>query len=83
LWAPSCFGYRETERLSRDEIRRSFLHFSDLDESYECSINSSMGRLAGVSVGETREQLLRAAADVFAERGYDAPGWLISPPLRA
>ena len=30
-----------------------------------------MGRVAGVSAAETRERLLRAAADVFAERGYD------------
>jgi AcrR family transcriptional regulator len=31
----------------------------------------SMGRIAGVTGAETRERLLRAAADVFAERGYD------------
>ncbi len=31
----------------------------------------SMGRIAGVTAAETRERLLRAAADVFAERGYD------------
>jgi AcrR family transcriptional regulator len=30
-----------------------------------------MGRIAGVAPAETRERLLRAAADVFAERGYD------------
>jgi AcrR family transcriptional regulator len=30
-----------------------------------------VGRIAGVSAAETRERLLRAAADVFAERGYD------------
>ncbi|MCF6475535.1 TetR/AcrR family transcriptional regulator [Nonomuraea sp. MG754425] len=30
-----------------------------------------MGRIAGVSAAETRERLLRAAADSFAERGYD------------
>jgi AcrR family transcriptional regulator len=30
-----------------------------------------MGRIAGVAAAETRERLLRAAADVFAERGYD------------
>jgi AcrR family transcriptional regulator len=30
-----------------------------------------MGRVAGVTAAETRERLLRAAADVFAERGYD------------
>ena len=30
-----------------------------------------MGRTAGVTAAETRERLLRAAADVFAERGYD------------
>ena len=30
-----------------------------------------MGRIAGVTAGQTRERLLRAAADAFAERGYD------------
>ena len=30
-----------------------------------------MGRIAGVTGAETRERLLRAAADVFAQRGYD------------
>ncbi|MEU5878817.1 TetR/AcrR family transcriptional regulator [Spirillospora sp. NPDC047279] len=30
-----------------------------------------MGRIAGVTAAETRRRLLRAAADVFAERGYD------------
>jgi len=30
-----------------------------------------MGRRAGVTADQTRERLLRAAADVFAERGYD------------
>src|ERR1700749_99790 len=30
-----------------------------------------MGRIAGVTAAETRERLLRAAAAVFAERGYD------------
>jgi AcrR family transcriptional regulator len=30
-----------------------------------------MGRIAGVTATETRERLLRAAAAVFAERGYD------------
>jgi AcrR family transcriptional regulator len=30
-----------------------------------------MGRIAGVTGAETRERLLGAAADVFAERGYD------------
>jgi len=30
-----------------------------------------MGRIAGVTAGQTRDRLLRAAADVFAERGYD------------
>src|SRR5256886_15330841 len=33
-----------------------------------------MGRIAGVTAAETRERLLRAAADVFAERGYDGTG---------
>ncbi|MGW3345750.1 TetR family transcriptional regulator [Nonomuraea rubra] len=30
-----------------------------------------MGRIAGVTAAETRERLLLAAAEVFAERGYD------------
>lgn len=30
-----------------------------------------MGRVAGVTPADTRERLLRAAADVFAERGFD------------
>jgi AcrR family transcriptional regulator len=30
-----------------------------------------MGRIPGVTAAETRDRLLRAAADVFAERGYD------------
>ncbi|MCA2226070.1 TetR/AcrR family transcriptional regulator [Nonomuraea aurantiaca] len=30
-----------------------------------------MGRIAGVTAAETRERLLRAAAEVFAERGYE------------
>jgi AcrR family transcriptional regulator/ferredoxin len=30
-----------------------------------------VGRISGVSAAETRERLLRAAADVFAQRGYD------------
>jgi AcrR family transcriptional regulator len=30
-----------------------------------------MGRIAGVTAAETRERLLRAAAEVFAQRGYD------------
>ncbi len=30
-----------------------------------------MGRIAGVAAAQTRERLLQAAADVFAERGYD------------
>ena len=29
-----------------------------------------MGRIAGVTAAQTRERLLRAAAEVFAERGY-------------
>ena len=32
---------------------------------------SIMGRIAGVTAAQTRERLLRAAADMFAERGYD------------
>src|SRR5206468_1837778 len=42
-----------------------------LDESDERSFNSDMGRISGVTAAETRERLLRAAADVFAERGYE------------
>jgi AcrR family transcriptional regulator len=34
-------------------------------------LNSFMGRIPGVTAAETRERLLRAAADAFAERGYD------------
>jgi AcrR family transcriptional regulator len=30
-----------------------------------------MGRIAGVTAAETRERLLRAAADVFAAQGFD------------
>src|SRR5690242_8785380 len=30
-----------------------------------------MGRIPGVTAAETRERLLAAAADAFAERGYD------------
>jgi AcrR family transcriptional regulator len=30
-----------------------------------------MGRIAGVAAAQTRERLLRAAASVFADRGYD------------
>ncbi len=30
-----------------------------------------MGRIAGVTAAETRERLLRAAADVFADQGFD------------
>ncbi|MGO8961722.1 MAG: TetR/AcrR family transcriptional regulator [Streptosporangiaceae bacterium] len=30
-----------------------------------------MGRIAGVTAADTRDRLLRAAADAFAERGYD------------
>src|SRR5260370_10458801 len=30
-----------------------------------------MGRIAGVTAEQTRDRLLRAAADAFAERGYD------------
>jgi AcrR family transcriptional regulator len=35
------------------------------------SLILTMGRIAGVTATETRERLLRAAADVFARRGYD------------
>jgi AcrR family transcriptional regulator len=33
--------------------------------------NSFVGRIAGVAAAQTRERLLRAAADVFAERGFE------------
>jgi AcrR family transcriptional regulator len=42
-----------------------------LDELDDRSFNSSMGRIAGVTAADTRDRLLRAAADVFAARGYD------------
>src|SRR5258708_6010881 len=32
---------------------------------------TAMGRISGVSAADTRARLLRAAADVFGERGYD------------
>src|SRR5260370_40309351 len=54
-----------------------------LDESDERSFNSGMGRIAGVTATETRERLLRAAADVFAERGDDGTRVAdIAPPAR-
>jgi AcrR family transcriptional regulator len=42
-----------------------------LDKLNERSFNPDMGRVAGVTPADTRERLLRAAADVFAERGFD------------
>jgi AcrR family transcriptional regulator len=42
-----------------------------VDELNEESFNDLMGRVAGVTSAETRARLLRAAADVFAARGYD------------
>jgi AcrR family transcriptional regulator len=42
-----------------------------IDESNEDIFNKPMGRIAGVTSAETRARLLRAAADVFAARGYD------------
>lgn len=35
------------------------------------SLIHDVGRIAGVTAAETRGRLLRAAADVFAQRGYD------------
>jgi AcrR family transcriptional regulator len=35
------------------------------------SLICGVGRIAGVTAAETRGRLLRAAADVFAQRGYD------------
>jgi len=37
----------------------------------ERSFNFLVGRIAGATAADTRERLLAAAADVFAERGYD------------
>lgn len=42
-----------------------------LDVPNERSFNFLVGRIAGATAAETRERLLAAAADVFAERGYD------------
>jgi AcrR family transcriptional regulator len=50
-------------------VRRRRL--AGLDETYKRLFNSLMGRIAGLAAADTRERLLRAAADVFAERGYD------------
>jgi len=50
-----------------EELRR----LRALDEFHERSFNFSVGRIAGVTGAQTRERLLRAAACVFAERGYD------------
>ena len=33
-----------------------------------------MGRIPGVTAADTRERLLRAAADVFAEQGFGGTG---------
>jgi AcrR family transcriptional regulator len=42
-----------------------------IDPANERPFNFSMGRIAGVTAAETRERLLRAAAEAFARRGYD------------
>jgi AcrR family transcriptional regulator len=42
-----------------------------LTKSNEGFFNYAMGRIAGVTPAETRACLLRAAADVFAARGYE------------
>jgi AcrR family transcriptional regulator len=42
-----------------------------LDKLNERFFNPDMGRVAGVTPADTRERLLRAAADAFAERGFD------------
>jgi AcrR family transcriptional regulator len=42
-----------------------------LTELGERSFNFLVGRIAGVAAAQTRERLLRAAADAFAARGYD------------
>src|SRR6202451_1756220 len=41
------------------------------DATNEQSFNFCMGRIAGVTAAEPRERLLGAAAEIFAERGYD------------
>jgi AcrR family transcriptional regulator len=51
---------------AHDEIQPDLI-----DQSNEENFNTAMGRIAGVTADQTRERLLRAAADVFAERGYD------------
>jgi AcrR family transcriptional regulator len=43
----------------------------DLTSANERSFNFLVGRIAGATAADTRERLLAAAADVFAERGYD------------
>src|SRR6185437_4017324 len=48
--------------------RTSHLGLDELDKRL---FNSGMGRIAGVAATQTRERLLQAAAEVFAERGYD------------
>lgn len=50
------------------DLRRALL---GLDGANERSFNLAMGRVAGVTAAETRERLLRAAAEAFAEHGYD------------
>jgi AcrR family transcriptional regulator len=42
-----------------------------LTKSNEGFFNNAVGRIAGVTPAETRACLLRAAADVFAARGYE------------
>ncbi len=75
----NAFAGQEQRGLGQVEVFDGFGWVQDartsspiaLDESNERSFNSSMGRIAGVTAAETRARLLRAAADVFAQRGYD------------
>src|SRR5262245_21028435 len=69
---PACQGPLTSGAASEaSQASPSRVSADALDEFHERSFNSSMGRIAGVTAEQTRERLLRAAADVFAERGYD------------
>src|SRR5262245_26776611 len=69
---PACQGPLTSGAASEaSQASPSRVSADALDVSDERSFNSCMGRIAGVTAAETRERLLRAAADVFAQRGYD------------
>jgi AcrR family transcriptional regulator len=76
-WLEPGIARRPTSLTADDQLAPTPVSVSPaarslpLDESGERSFNFSMGRIAGVAAAETRERLLSAAADVFAERGYD------------